>query len=122
MTIKNLLEIRAGLVALNEVSGALSAKSKWNLARNLQRVGEVWKTFEQKKGEIVKAAAEGADSIDRGHPAYAKVVAEVNGLLEVEDDVKLLHFDFADVIRDDVALKASDAMLIESLLDGTPAE
>lgn len=122
MTVSEIIQLNNAFASLNGVSGKLSAKAKWNLAMNLKRCAEVAKTFEEQRVAVFKKfASEGANELkvtDEGFPGYKK---EIEEMLAVESDTKLLRFDFSDIVKDDLEVPSDVIAALEPILDGIPA-
>jgi len=120
MTIADTLNLLSAFVALNEQSKRLNAKSKWNLAMNLTRCREVAKAFEEQRLEIFRRHAEGSTEIKPEDTEFEAYKAEVEALLKVDTDAKILHFEFADIVRDDLEISSELIAQLESVLEGKP--
>ncbi len=119
MTISTILNIIPHLNKLDSFTG-LPAKLRWNLSRNLKTCNEVAKDFESQRVAIVKRLAPDAENIEPGTPEHASAVKEIQELLEVETDVKLLKFQASDLVRDDVPVPATLIAAIDELIEGEP--
>jgi len=120
MTISQIINLSKPLSDLSGFSD-LSAKVRWNLARNLRSVAEVAKDFEAQRTAIVKRIAFGKETIEAGTPEHEVAVKEIQELLEVEAaDVKLLKFQASDILRDDVPVPATLLAALDELIEGEP--
>lgn len=121
MTIQQILNLAPALRALNEQSKNLSAKAKWNLAVNLKRASEVAADFEKQRLEIFAATAPaGANEIKPTDSGWGEYIKKCDELLAVETDVKILRFQFDEIVRDDLQITSDLIAQLAPLLDGVP--
>lgn len=119
MTISQIINLSKPLSDLSGFSD-LSAKVRWNLARNLRSVAEVAKDFEAQRVAIVKRLAGDKETIELGTPEHEVAVKEIQELLDVETEVKLLKFQASDILRDDVPVPATLLAALDELIEGEP--
>lgn len=117
MTIANIINITPSLNKLSEFA-TLPAKLRWNLSRNLKTCNEVAKDFDEQRIAIVKRHAGDKESLEPGTDEHAAAVKEIEELMAVESEVKLLRFAASDIVKDDVPVPAALIAAIDQLIEG----
>lgn len=118
MTILEILNLEQHLLELSAVSG-LSAKIRWNIARNLDTVSRVVKLRNTENDRIV--ASLGGKKLEQGTPEWKQANSEFLAFLShTPDDVKLLRFPCAELVRDDLQVPGKVIAGLMSLIDGEP--
>lgn len=119
MTIRQILSIQPALNALVKFP-ELSAKVRWRLSRNLLTCAEVQEGFDNHKNEIIIRLGKGKSEVLPKDPEFAAINKEINDLLSVESEVKLLSFPFSELVTDTVAVPADVLAALDRLIEGSP--
>ena len=121
MKIADILSLIKPLEDLNAFT-QLSAKVRWNLAKNLKIARAVHQEHQEHVGAIIEKLAPGAGKIEQDNPKWPEAVKLVNELADVEDDAVFLKFPSDHILRDDVAIPAALLMALEPLIEEPPCE
>lgn len=100
---------------------AFSAKTRFNIAKNLRVASQVDAQLTKAKNALVRKYADETGKVEKDNPNHATIIAELNALADATNDAVLLTLPYADLVRDDQPVPASVIATLMPIIDDTEA-